>query len=612
MSSILLNPSARVYTLRCLIVSMIFVIVTCIPEWEARVFDDIDKPSYPNGQFDPAKLVASRYSPFDIYAIICGIFTSVHHILAMQCIPMETARSSGGRFGDAACGTFAQIYSSGLLVFTPALVLEKRLLPVMAPALFMFVSLLFRITTIVKTKERLLVQRFSFLGSCAPSHPPYTAASILLNRSLARPLVRGESKYIIIVRALVMTLVGIGVPAFGIYTTVIRPGSATISTTSVANPSRVKVDVPGDAFISFRSIGNQDDSDPFAAWEVVVTALNLNHRRIDCSTDMEKGQPGAIFATCPLAWSDIQTVYVSADAPLAAEIMGISIGMDDQIQIPLLPGSHLFGLLAWSQRQTISGSFLYSPEIIGLQQNTFVGKSTTSLTLSQFSDYPIKFLRDTADASFLSGISTFGGFWTFVNGTFALFFGANVIYFAFGRRPLSALGVVHLFQRRALVRRWYEDFPAIQMEGGLPGSENAGIVAFIRERLVDLGEDPRDVEGESEQHPRVSRIRAKIGKFCRAFPWKKKIQRFNSRVHTAAASVQASADSAVIQTAAASEPPTTVGTDDFATGDLETPEPRSHRGYILDEIPLILLDMDLSLENPPRTLEAQNTIQPRI
>jgi hypothetical protein len=25
----------------------------------------------------------------------------------------------------------------------------------------------------------------------------------------------------------------------------------------------------------------------------------------------------------------------------------------------------------------------------------------------------------------------------------------------------------------------------------LPGSENAGIVAFIRERLVDLGEDPR-------------------------------------------------------------------------------------------------------------------------
>jgi hypothetical protein len=56
---------------------------------------------------------------------------------------------------------------------------------------------------------------------------------------------------------------------------------------------------------------------------------------------------------------------------------------------------------------------------------------------------------------------------------------------------------VHLLQRRALVRRWHEDFPAIYTEGGLPGSENAGIVAFVRERLVDLSEDPR----ESGQHP---------------------------------------------------------------------------------------------------------------
>ncbi|KAJ7355982.1 hypothetical protein DFH08DRAFT_933729 [Mycena albidolilacea] len=99
------------------------------------------------------------------------------------------------------------------------------------------------------------------------------------------------------------------------------------------------------------------------------------------------------------------------------------------------------------------------------------------------------------------------GFWTFLNGTFTLFLGANVVYFLFGKRdclrkltgqrPLSALGVVHLLQRRALVRKWHEDFPAIYTEGGLPGSENAGIVAFVRERLVDLSDDPR----ESGQHP---------------------------------------------------------------------------------------------------------------
>ncbi|KAJ7323195.1 hypothetical protein DFH08DRAFT_817774 [Mycena albidolilacea] len=67
------------------------------------------------------------------------------------------------------------------------------------------------------------------------------------------------------------------------------------------------------------------------------------------------------------------------------------------------------------------------------------------------------------------------------------------------RRPLSALGVVHIFQRRALVRRWHEGFPTIHTEGGLPGSENAGIVAFIRERLVDLGEDPRGLAKDPKQ-----------------------------------------------------------------------------------------------------------------
>ena len=63
---------------------------------------------------------------------------------------------------------------------------------------------------------------------------------------------------------------------------------------------------------------------------------------------------------------------------------------------------------------------------------------------------------------------------------------------------MSALGVVHVFQRRALVRRWHEDFPAIHTEGGTPGSESAGIVAFIRERLVDLDEDPPDATRDDD------------------------------------------------------------------------------------------------------------------
>jgi hypothetical protein len=55
---------------------------------------------------------------------------------------------------------------------------------------------------------------------------------------------------------------------------------------------------------------------------------------------------------------------------------------------------------------------------------------------------------------------------------------------------------VHVFQRRRLVRHWREDFPAIHSEGGLPGSKSAGIVAFLRERLVDLGEEALETESE--------------------------------------------------------------------------------------------------------------------
>jgi hypothetical protein len=58
--------------------------------------------------------------------------------------------------------------------------------------------------------------------------------------------------------------------------------------------------------------------------------------------------------------------------------------------------------------------------------------------------------------------------------------------------------LVHVFRRCALVRRWYRDFPAIHTEGGTPGSKSAGIVAFIRDRLVDLGEDPR-ISGEEDE-----------------------------------------------------------------------------------------------------------------
>jgi hypothetical protein len=70
-----------------------------------------------------------------------------------------------------------------------------------------------------------------------------------------------------------------------------------------------------------------------------------------------------------------------------------------------------------------------------LQSDPFdepLGPPNVFLTLRSPYDEPFKYLQDTTDASFLSGIATFGGFWTFLNGAFALLFGANVVYFMFG------------------------------------------------------------------------------------------------------------------------------------------------------------------------------------
>ncbi|KAJ6467335.1 hypothetical protein C8R45DRAFT_1019815 [Mycena sanguinolenta] len=474
---------------------------------------------------------------------------------------------------------------------------------IVPPVLSLFFSLLFRITTIVKTNEGLLMQRFVFLGHCAPTHPPYTPASILLNRSLARPLVRGESKFIIVARAVVLSCIGIGVPAFGIYVTLIEPTGAKVSTTLIQSPRFVAA-LPGNATIAFVPDNSVHYSHP---WDASVTAaLHSSFDNINCS--MAGDYPHAT-AICRYAWSEIQTISLSVVVPSEAGFLRVWIGClasreyacDRLLPIPLLPGSSLFGFLAWSQRQTVPQSegdsnLIFSPEVYGLQQNTSVGGNITSLTLSVVRE-PIRYFQDTADASALSGIATFGGFWTFVNGTFALFFGANIVYFAFGRRPLSALGVVHLFQRRALVRKWYEDFPAIQTEGSLPGSDNAGIVAFIRERLVDLGEDPRNLE----QKPRVKKVRPKSGKFRRALPWRKTIQRFNPRVQSARTFAEGSPNSASVHITASPTRPLAVETHDFATSHPEVPESSSRRGHNLDEIPLL----------PQKTQESKDTFSPR-
>jgi len=212
---------------------------------------------------------------------------------------------------------------------------------------------------------------------------------------------------------------------------------------------------------------------------------------------------------CPDSWYDIFNVTIAFGPQDWSTILEVTPGFGDTNEIltftdpiPVLPDSHLFAYLTWTQRQIFRrGSTpllapfkplrtVYNMEVNSLFQ-TNPQAATATLTLVPRETYPSKFMQEYTNSSALDGLSSVGGLWTLVNGMFVLFFGANFLYYLSGRRPLSALGLAHLFQRRRLIRNRREDFPALHTEGGLPGSPTAGIIAFIRERLVDVD----DAEG---------------------------------------------------------------------------------------------------------------------
>ncbi|KAJ6543166.1 hypothetical protein B0H19DRAFT_1239252 [Mycena capillaripes] len=416
-------------------------------------------------------------------------------------------------------------------------------LPLLPP---LILSVLFRVATIKKSAEPVLRQRVIFLGSCAPTHPPYTLLSILLNRSIARPLVRSEARYIILVRAFIISLIVIGVPAFAIYSIIITPLATQIYTRDLIVAVPWSLDsAPGNVTILLSPLGlaPKDTSDS-TSYDIQMhvgtlggvfecksdsTATDATVLSLDCTSPTLLTRASlklTLFTGGPWMWENIENITISLSIPPDAAGVYVTPAQGmlhrewkeatwNSPAVPLLPGSNLFGVLTWTRRELIpraaiwgtsSRTTVYTPDVTGLQTTGFTSSSrVATLTLLQQSPWPTRLLQETLDSTALTGIATFGGFWTFLDGAFALFFGANVLYFMFGRRPLSALGVVHMFQHRRLVRQWHEDFPAIHTEGGQPGSESAGIVAFIRERLVDLGEDPRVNEGQSDVEAPTSR-----------------------------------------------------------------------------------------------------------
>ncbi|KAJ7636699.1 hypothetical protein FB45DRAFT_1001690 [Roridomyces roridus] len=395
-------------------------------------------------------------------------------------------------------------------------------------------SLLFaiasRTATIIRSKGPFWRQRFVFLGGCPPLRIPYTPMSILLNRSIARPLVRGESMVIIFVRALVLSCMVLGIPVFALYIVLINPIHSQVYTKDiVSSPNESLGTPPGPATFVIEAFGIR----VLSTIQDVVTQYRVNEFTLHTTNDTGStvqdscAQPAGLqpdpdgldvgsavqIYECPYAWPDIGSVSISINVtpgsaigvqPIQAVAPGQSIDFAQMRSnaITLIAGSHLFGRIVWTQRETLSRTKwrvrtvqTYIAEVTALQPYPLAADAANdTATLLLYQPYPqaIKLQQDTADSTLLSGLATFGGFWTFVNGAFALLFGANLVYFAFGRRPLSALGLIHICQRATLVRRWHADFPALHTEGGLPGSESAGVVAFIRQRLIDVGDIPPD------------------------------------------------------------------------------------------------------------------------
>ncbi|KAJ7636703.1 hypothetical protein FB45DRAFT_907125 [Roridomyces roridus] len=111
-------------------------------------------------------------------------------------------------------------------------------------AISMFLSVIFRTATMIRAKDRFFRQRFAFLGGCPTLGRPYTPVSIILNRSVDRPLVRGESTIIIMLRAVILSCVAVGLPIVAVYFIFLTPMRSQVYTRNIALKESLNVGFP--------------------------------------------------------------------------------------------------------------------------------------------------------------------------------------------------------------------------------------------------------------------------------------------------------------------------------------------------------------------------------
>ncbi|KAJ7111345.1 hypothetical protein C8R44DRAFT_742467 [Mycena epipterygia] len=479
LSSFLFNPTARVYNFPLLILASLGMMILYAND--VRIERSEGQPWWLRR--DPRMLatcsVVICHHLFMILPLRFGMAMTADWIFTMakisgKCVQFHLAMS-----------LIIRCVQSGCIPVGPRI---QHLIWLLIP---FTASMTFRTATVLASPRRFWRQQFAFFGGCSPANPPYTVWRILLNRSLGRPLVSG---------------VFVGLPIFAVYTVVVLPLNAQSFTRIIED---IIVDMTTSNPVIIMS----------SYWETTGTAQNFTLTvsavsggiQFDCSLS-----PGpdtyaiSTIAICPTSWT-VSQILITISPPSISPFVYITPGQRDVTNIiqrtdpiPLSANSDLLALLTWTQRQVFRDEpFRFSPaiplrnlmtaEVNTIQTNQSPLTSTgnvSTLTLFQRETFATKILQEYTDTMAVAGSATFGGIWPSINGTFVLFFGANIVYFLFGRRPLSALGLVHIFQRSKLVDKWNEDFPALRTEGGTPGSESAGVVAFIRERLIDLEDMP--------------------------------------------------------------------------------------------------------------------------
>ncbi|KAJ7091073.1 hypothetical protein C8R44DRAFT_750818 [Mycena epipterygia] len=333
-----------------------------------------------------------------------------------------------------------------------------------------------RIATIIASKDKIISQRFAFLRGCSLAHPPYTPLAILLNRFPARPLVSGEFTAIVLIRDVVLTCSNLGVPLFAVYAITITPLSTPVYTKSVGRVGEymtVHLETPrfscatlSDAQVSDLNAGDRPPATPATCF------VNSN---------------GMTFAKClPLTSSQISSMPISFTFPQG--INGVQVGVRMSSRITSRRG---YGLDA----KTINHDVVVKPHPTSNGHNIHLGNhcNIAAGCAGKLQLHYTRFISTecACDESVRRRRGRQGPLRRFQ---------IRWVLDLLKRRVRALLRrEYHLFYLRsatALSARSGAYFPAPRA-GGETVSESAGIIAFIRQRLMDLDEDP-DVEA----HPR--------------------------------------------------------------------------------------------------------------